>query len=439
LGTELLIMAWTGSFNVVFHPVTIEVVIEILAIMFLLACSAMMSGGEVAFFSLKPADIKALEENKTKKAKKVLSLLNSPEKLLANILIANNFINITIVILSTYVTAKLVDFSQMPLLGLLFQVVVVTFVILLIGEVMPKVFATDHRLGFALSMAYPLIFISKAQAPLAAILVYSSTFVQKRLAHKRQNISINDLSDALEITSGSIKEDKSILEGIVKFGNIDVSEIMRPRIDIFAVEINTTYTKLLSTIVETGYSRIPVFSENLDNIKGILFTKDLLPYIHESNKFNWQALIRQAFFVPESKKIDDLLSDFQKNKTHFAVVIDEYGGTCGIITMEDILEEIVGEIADESDVDEELLYKKLANNVYLFEAKILLNDFHKITSIDSGLFEDIGGEFETLAGLILELKGEIPRKNDKIEFKNLQFIIESVDSRRIKQIKLFIK
>jgi len=288
-------------------------------------------------------------------------------------------------------------------------------------------------------MAYQLNIISKFAYPLTYLLTKSTSFIQKRLASKGHNFSIDDLSDAIEITSESLSEERNILEGIVKFGNIDVSEIMQSRLDIAAIEYEVPFNKLLSLIIETGYSRIPVYEDTLDNIKGIIYTKDLLPYLHEPENFNWLGLIKQAYFVPETKKIDDLLAEFQKNKIHIAIVIDEYGGTCGLVTMEDILEEVIGEISDESDVDEELPYKKLSNNVYLFEAKILLNDFFKITGMDDSVFDEIKGEYETLAGLILELKGEIPQKNDKIECKNFVFIIEAVDKRRIKQVKVIIK
>ena len=399
----------------------------------------MFSGSEIAYFSLKPADLKTLEEKKTKKSKLVLRLLETPEKLLANILVANNFANITIIILSTYITTSVIDFSQAKLIGFIFQVVVVMSIILFIGEIIPKIFATENKLKVALFMAFPLTAISKFQTPFTFLLLKSTSIVKKRLERRQKNISINDLSNALEITSKSLTDDKNILEGIVKFGNIDVNEIMTSRIDIVAVEYNTQFNRLLSIVVESGYSRIPIYSLNLDNIKGILFAKDLLPFIHKSNDFQWQSLIRPAYFVPESKMIDDLLTEFQKNKIHIAVVIDEYGGTCGIVTMEDILEEIVGEISDESDVEEEVLYKKLDGNIFLFEAKILLNDFCKIIGINGNFFDDVKGEFETLAGLILELKGEIPKKNEKIEYKNFVFVVESVDNRKIIQVRVTIK
>jgi putative hemolysin len=428
-----------AEINIVTHTLGLEAMIELLMLIILLAGSALISASEVAFFSLKPADIKDIENQKGKKSHLIIKLLDNPERLLANILILNNFINISIIILSTYIIHGVINFSYNPLLGFLFQVIIITGLILLIGEIIPKVFATNHYLKVAFIMAYPLFVISKLLFPLTYILIGSTSFVQKKLSSKKLNLSVNDLSDALEITSASLSEEKKLLRGIVKFGNIDVSEVMQPRMDIVAVEYNTTIKKLLSIIVESAYSRIPVYKDTLDNIKGVLYTKDLLPYLHETKSFKWQSLIKQAFFVPETKKIDDLLAEFQKNKIHLAVVIDEYGGTSGLITMEDILEEVIGEISDESDVDEESLYKKISNNIYLFEAKILLNDFYKITGTDDTAFDDVKGEYETLAGLLLELKGEIPMKNDRIEYRNFSFVIESVDKRRIKQVKVIVK
>jgi gliding motility-associated protein GldE len=427
------------NLTILFHPINFESAAELVFLGILLLCTALVSASEVAFFSLKPTELKLLEESKSKKNSLLLSLLNKPNQLLANILIANNFLNISIIVLSTYISHSFIEFPNSVILAIVFQVIAVTFLILLVGEIIPKVFATDHGLVVAKFMAFPIKVMSEIFYPLAWLLINSTSLVQKKLAIKNPNLSINDLSDAIEITSGSLSEEKNILKGIVKFGNTNVSEIMHQRLDIQAIEIKANLSKLLSIVVESGYSRIPVFDNTLDNIKGILFSKDLLPYIRENNSFNWQGLIKPAFFVPETKKIDDLLSEFQKNKIHLAIVIDEYGGTCGLVTMEDILEEVIGEISDESDIEEEILYKQLAQNVFLFEAKVLLNDFYKITSVDDSVFDDVKGEYETLAGLLLELKGDIPVKGDKIEYKNFTFIIESADNRRIKQIKIIIK
>jgi putative hemolysin len=427
------------NINISLLPITAKVILEIIVFIFLLICSAMISAGEVAFFSMKPADLKKLEESKNKKAHMVLHCLENPEKVLATILISCNLANITIVILSTYITNSIFDFSQAHLLGFIFQIVIVTFLILLIGEIMPKVFASENRIRVAQTMAYPFKVLSIVFYPLSSLLLSSTSFVQKKISSKKPNLSVDDLSDALEITSESLKDDKSILEGIVNFGNIEVNEIMRPRLDVVAINIETSFTKLLSVVVESGYSRIPVFDGTIDNIKGIIIIKDLLPYLQESSNFNWKALIKPVSFVPETKKIDDLLAEFQKNKMHIAIVIDEYGGTCGLVTMEDILEEVIGEIEDESDVAEELPYKQLSPGIWLFEAKVPLNDFYKITGLDDSSFAELKGEYETLAGLILELKGEIPQKGTNIEYRNFTFVVESVDNRRIKQLKIIVK
>lgn len=421
------------------HPITIEVIFEFFAIAVLLLASALVSGCEVAYFSLKPADIKLLKDSDTRKSKMVLKLIEEPEKLLAAMLIGYNLLSITIVILSTAIINSLLSFEHAPLVGFIIEVVIVTFAILLFTEIMPKVFATDNAVNVAKFMALPMYILTRIFLPISHILIQSTLFVQKRLAPKNLSISVNDLSNALELTGELINEDKTILEGIVKFGSKDVNEVMRPRVDVVAVEHDVSINKLIGLIIESGYSRIPVCENGLDNIKGILYTKDLLPYIGNKSNVNWLELVRPAYFVPETKKIDDLLSEFQKNKIHVAIVIDEYGGTSGLVTMEDIIEEIFGEISDESDVDEESLYRKLGNNAYLFEAKILLNDFFKVTGLPDTYFDHVNGEYETLAGLILELKGEIPQKNDKIEINNVVFIIENADNRRIKQLKVVIK
>ncbi len=427
------------NLTILLHPLTAETTVEIFLIIILLLGSAMISASEVAFFSLKPTELRHLEEKKSKKNSLILKLLNKPDLLLANILIGNNLINISIIVLSSYLTRSIIEFPDAHVLSFLFQVVVITFLILLVGEIVPKVFATDHGLKVAGFMAFPFQILFPIFYPLSILLIKSTAIVQKRLISKSLNLSIDDLSDAIEITSGSLKEEKNILKGIVKFGNTDVSEIMRQRLDIIAIDNDIMLDQLLLVVTESGYSRFPVYDGTIDNIKGILFTKDLLPYIHEKNSFHWQGLIKSAFFVPETKKIDDLLAEFQKNKIHLAIAIDEYGGTCGLVTMEDILEEVIGEIADESDIDEEILFKKLSQNTYIFEAKVLLNDFFKITSIEDTIFDDIKGEYETLAGLLLELKGEIPLKGDRIDYKNFTFFVEAADNRRIKQIKVIIK
>lgn len=414
-------------------------IVEILTIIVLLIISGLVSASEVAFFSLKPGEKQSLYSKNDLKSQYVIQWLDNPEKLLATVLILNNLVNITIIILSTHITANLVTPNFSPFLVFFLQVICVSFIILFVGEIFPKIFATRNSMRIAKLVAFPYYVISAILWPLIYPLLSTTNIVNRRLQQLKPAISLTDLSNALQITSDSLKDEKDILEGIVKFGNIEVSQIMRPRIDIVAISVHANFKKLLSIVIESGYSRIPVYDENIDNIKGIIIAKDLLPYIDQKSDFYWQGLIKSAFFVPENKKIDDLLTDFQKNKMHLAIVVDEHGGTLGLVTMEDILEEVIGEIEDESDAEEEVLYKKLAPNIWLFEGKILLNDFYKVTGIAPNIFDEIEGNYETLAGLILELKGEIPHKGDKIVYKNFWFIIESVDKRRIRQVKLMIQ
>ncbi|MGQ8337693.1 gliding motility-associated protein GldE [Sunxiuqinia sp. A32] len=426
------------SWDIQFYPVSTTVLFSLLLIILLLITSALISGSEVAFFSLSPNDRDSLRNNKDKKSHQVLHNLSHPEKLLATILVANNFVNVGIVILSAYTTNMLIDFSTSPTLGFIFKVVIITFLLLLFGEIVPKVYATRHSLKFARQMAMPLNVLEHIFRPVNSILIYSTSFVNKRIQKQSQNISVDELSQALELTSDhEISEDKEILEGIVKFGNKNVVEIMRSRVDVVALELKDSFNKVINTINDSGYSRIPVYSESFDNIRGILYIKDLLPHLHKTEKFKWQTIIRPPFYVPETKKIDDLLEEFQKNKVHMAIVVDEYGGSSGIVTLEDILEEIVGEIVDEFDEDENY-FTKIAENKFLFDGKILLHDFYKITGVDDHVFDDFKGDADTLAGLILELKGEIPAIHEKINCENFVFSIEAVDNRRIKKIKVEI-
>jgi len=430
----------SGVFNniqITFNHFTFGLLAGILAIILLLFFSAMISGSEVAFFSLSPGDIEKMQKKKTKINKLILKLLDIPERLLATILIANNFINVAIVILTAYVSNSLIDFSQAKILGIIFNVVFITFLLLLFGEILPKIYATLLPRKFAAFMAYPLLYLNGLFRPISSLLMYSTSFVNKRVGHRGHNISINDLSHALELTSSGMSEDKNILKRIVKFGNIDVKEIMKSRVDVTVVDNKSSFSQLINIILESGYSRIPVFEDTFDNVRGVLYIKDLLPHLHKNDTFKWQELIRPPYFVPENKKINDLLTEFQTKKIHLALVIDEYGGTSGIVTLEDILEEIVGEITDESD-DDEIIYSKQDNNNYIFEGKILLNDFFKITNIKDDVFDEVKGEADTLAGLILELRGEIPEKNSTVSYKNFNFRIESADKRRIKQIKVTI-
>jgi len=404
-------------------------------IVLLLVSSALVSGSEVAFFSLSPADIDELESENTTSSVQTIELLKNPEHLLATILISNNFVNVAIVIISTWLTDNMLNFNEAPSwFSFLFKIVLVTFLLLLFGEIIPKVYAAKYARSFALLMSRPMSVLSKIFKPLSFSLVKSTSVVNRRLQKRKPEISMDDLSNAIDLAESEIKENKKILEGIVSYGNTDASEIMKPRVDVVAFDITTPFDVLLEKIKEHNYSRIPIYAETFDNIKGILYIKDLLPHYHKKN-FHWQSLLRPPYFVPESKKINDLLQDFQSKKNHMAIVIDEYGGTSGIVTLEDILEEIVGEISDEFD-EPDLYYKKIDNYNYVFEGKTLLNDFFKILNLDDDIFDDVKGDADTLAGLVLELVGEIPQAGGTVQYKNFVFKVISSDMRRIKQIKV---
>jgi gliding motility-associated protein GldE len=414
-----------------------KLVIGFLVIIILLAGSGLMSASEVAFFSFRPEELEKLKSNKDSKSKTILKLYSNPEKLLSTVLVANNTTNIAIVLLAAFLSSRMFNFTAEPVLGFIINVVAITFLLLFFGEVMPKVYASRNHITIALLMAYPLAFLEKVFQPVTSLLIFSSSFVRKRTGSHRSNISMVDLSDALELTSDDFTEDEKILQGIVNFGNINVRAIMCSRIDVTAIDIKSGFDKIVPVIISSGFSRIPVYSGSFDVVKGILYAKDVLPFTNNPNSFKWQALLRPPYFVPETKKINDLLKEFQTKKMHMAVVIDEYGGTSGIVTLEDILEEIVGEITDESDEDL-LLFRKIDEKTYVFEAKILLNDFCKVLDIEEDLLEEVRGESETLAGLILELTGEIPQKDQIIKYGDFVFRIESADRRRIKQIRVEI-
>lgn len=406
------------------------------ALLLLLFFSALISGSEVAFFSLSPTDQNHLNDSKKKSHQLIKDLLDIPERLLATILVANNFINVGIVILSTYMVHNLVDFSSAPVLGFIIEVVVITFIILLFGEILPKIYASNFSMGFASIMARPLIISSKIFSPIIYVLIHSTSFVNRHMAKYNKNLSIDELSQALELTDEEeFDEDKGILEGIISFGSTDVDQIMTPRIDVVAIDQNAEYDKAIQIVTDSGYSRIPVYNETFDNILGVLYVKDLLPHIDKPSTYKWQNLLRPPFFVPENKKIDDLLKEFQQNKVHMAIVVDEYGGTSGIVTMEDILEEIVGDITDEFD-DDDRLFAKVNETTYIFDGKTQLNDFYRICSIDTNTFDDIKGEADTLAGLLLEMKGNFPLLNEKLFYKTIEFVVEDMDKRRIKKIKV---
>ncbi len=406
-------------------------IVFIIILLFLLLVSALVSGSEVAYFSLTPGNLDKLKE---KGYDKVFNLHKKPNLLLSTILITNNFVNVGIVILSTYLVNSMFDFSRSPVLGFIIQVILVTFLILLFGEIIPKLYANRSQVRVAILMAGPLTFLTYLFRPLSVLLIKSTSLISHRIA-KKDGLSIDQLSKALELTEDAeINDEKDILEGIVRFSNIDAIDIIRPRINIIAIDIEDDFDQVKAVVIEHGYSRLPVYKENLDTIEGILYVKDLLAHLKKSRDFNWQSLIRPAYFVPETKKINDLLEEFQLKKVHMAIVVDEYGGTSGIVTMEDILEEIVGEINDEYDEKEET-FVRLPNNTYIFEACTLLNDFIKIVDADQNSFKNIEGEADTLAGLILEIKGELPKKDEEIVYHEHKFTVLEVDNRRIKKIR----
>ncbi len=407
-----------------------------LTVILLLICSALISGSEVAYFSLGPGELEEIEGNEDKSIDILCSLLERPKRLLATILIANNFINVAIVILSTYLSELLIDQSLSELTQFIIQIVVVTFLLLLLGEVIPKVYANKKPLSLAKFMAQPLYYIRAILTPISSVLVNSTNFIDKRIKKRGHNISVDELSQALELTSDEYgkDEEQKILEGIVKFGNTDVKQVMTSRVDVVSLDENLNFNEVIETILEAGFSRIPVHKESFDNILGVLYIKDVLPHLNKE-KFDWLKIIRKPFFVPENKKIDDLLKEFQTRKTHLAIVVDEYGGSSGIISLEDILEEIVGEISDEFD-DEDLVYSKLDDFNYVFEGKTPLNDMYRVLNIEGEEFEAEKGESETMAGFVLELFGKIPKKNEKLRFNDYQITIEAADKRRVKRIKL---
>jgi gliding motility-associated protein GldE len=368
----------------------------------------------------------------------VLQQLDNPKRLLATILITNNFINVAIVIISTYITNSLFDFTKVSYwLAFIIQVVVVTSLILLFGEVMPKVYTTRNSLRIARFLSGYINFTSKIFYPLSSILINSTNFIDMRLSRKAYSASFSELSDAIELTSGNDtpEEEKKILQGIVKFGDIEVKEIMKSRVDVTSVDISASYRELLTLILDAGYSRIPVYEDSFDHVRGILYIKDLLPHLKKEDDFNWIELLRDAFFVPENKRINDLLQEFQEKKIHMAVVVDEYGGTSGIVTLEDIIEEIIGEISDEHDEPVgEFEYSKLDDHNYIFEGKTSLNDLCKILDLEDDVFDEVRGESDSLAGLLLELMEKMPERDEKVSFLTFTFTVKAVDKRRIKRV-----
>ncbi|MEL1255831.1 gliding motility-associated protein GldE [Flavobacterium sp. DGU38] len=416
-----------------------NLIIGFVGIFILLFLSAIVSGAEVAFFSLSQKDIEdALQENNPK-GKIISNLLEKPKKLLATLLVANNFFNIGVVILFSFIGSTIFEEISSALLKFILEVIVVTFLILLFGEVLPKIYAGRNTIKFAKRVAYPIAFLDKLLSPVSLPMRAVTLYLHNKLGKQKTNFSVDQLSQALELTDseGTSTEEQKILEGIVSFGNTDTKQVMSPRIDIFALEISETFAGIYPKIIETGFSRIPVYRDNIDQIEGVLFVKDLLPHI-DKTEFDWTTLIRDAFFVPENKKLDNLLKDFQSMKSHLAIVVDEYGGTSGLVSLEDVIEEIVGDISDEFD-DEHLNFSQIDEKNFLFEGKINLKDFYRIIDVDEDLFESQKGEAETLAGFILEILGNFPKKDQKITFENCVFAIEAVDKKRVKQIKVTIE
>ena len=410
-----------------------------LAIALLLFCSAMVSAAEVALFSLSPKDLNDMSKESSSKANVISKLLQKPKKLLATIVVANNFSHIGVVIIFSFVGNNLFSGMASPVLKFILEVILVTFLILLFGEVLPKIYASRNNVKFSKFIANPLLVLDKILSPISMPMCAITIYLHEKLGKQKSNISIDQLSQALELTSSddTSSEEQKILEGIVTFGNTDTKQVMSPRIDIFALEISVTFAEIYPKIVAKEFSRIPVYRDNIDHIEGVLFVKDLIPHIHKK-EFDWQKLIRKPFFVPENKKLDDLLKDFQRLKSHLAIVVDEYGGTSGLVALEDVIEEIVGDISDEFD-DENINFSQINEKNFLFEGKINLKDFYRIISVNEENFENQKGEAETLAGFILEILGNFPKKGQKIHFSELLFTIEIVDKKRIKQIKVTIE
>ncbi|MFT7335141.1 MAG: putative hemolysin [Porticoccaceae bacterium] len=425
-----LIFAYTIDTNLVYGFIGIAI---------LLLCSALVSGAEVALFSLSQTEVDETTQGNPSKGKIISELLERPKKLLATLLVANNFINIGVVILFSFIGGNLFSSIASPVLKFTLEVVLVTFLLLLFGEVLPKVYASRNNIKFAKSIAYPIAILDKLLSPISIPMRETTVYLHNKLGKQKTNFSVDQLSQALELTSSeeTSLEEQKILFGIVTFGNTDTKQVMSPRIDIFGLEITESFSEIYSKIIEKGYSRIPVYRDNIDQIEGVLFVKDLLRHLDREENFEWNTLIREPFFVPENKKLDNLLKDFQRMKSHLAIVVDEYGGTSGLVSLEDVIEEIVGDISDEFD-NENVNFIKIDDKNYLFEGRANLKEFYRIVDVDEEVFEIKKGEAETLAGFILEISGNFPAKGQKIRYENCLFTIETVDKKRIKQIKVTI-
>lgn len=423
------------ALGVIYEGFTLTAAVSLAVTVLLLAISALVSGSEVAFFSLSSRDQQSMRSEGDGRDQAILSLLEDVDSLLATILVTNNLVNICIVILTSNIIDTIFTFHSATF-EFVVKSVLVTFLLLLFGEILPKVFSQGNPRGFARFVVYPIKLFRIITYPLSYILVRTGGRLS-RMASRGTEISMEELADAVDLARGSSPQEHQMLSGIVNFVNTEVEEIMRPRIDIVAVELTSTYEQVKATIIESGYSRIPVYDEDLDNIKGALYVKDLLPHINSGDEFGWQQLLRQIYFVPKHKKIDDLLRDFQENKIHVAIVVDEYGATQGLVSLEDILEEVVGEISDESDEDESF-YERIDANTYLFDGKTHIVDFERVLRCEEDLFADVQGRAETLAGLMLELRRDLLKKGDMVEAHDIRFTVQSMDGRRVDKIKVVV-
>ncbi len=414
------------------------VIAAVLAVV-LLVFSGFASGSEIAFFSLSPTDLNDMDADRNRADRNIELLRKDSERTLATILIANNFVNVTIIMLCNYVFVNLVDFGNAHWLQFLCITVILTFLLLLFGEIMPKIYARQNPLKFCRRVVGGILIMRRLFWPLESVLLRSGILAKKVVQHDNRVLSVDDLEQALELTDkDDIKEEQSMLKGIIRFGDETAKEVMTSRQDVVDLDIKSSFADVIHCVVENNYSRIPVYQDNSDNIRGVLYIKDLLPHLGKPATFRWQSLIRPPYFVPETKKIDDLLREFQNNKVHIAIVVDEFGGTSGIVTLEDILEEIVGEINDEYD-EEEKTFTRLNKNTYVFEGKTLLSDFCRILEIDDDEFDEVGGDADTLAGLLLEIKGDFPKIHEKLEYKHYFFEILQLEERRISRVKVVLK
>ena len=425
--------------DISFNPISLGVVIAILITIVLLGLSAFASASEIAYFSLSPSDLSELSEERTEQDKAINMLRDDSERTLATILITNNFVNVTIIMLCNYIFTSLVYFGEKAYwLQFLIVTVLLTFLLLLFGEIIPKVYSREDPLAFCRRSVSGILFFRRLFWVFESILLRSGFLASKVIKNDQQMLSVDELEHALELTDkNDIKEEQKMLQGIVRFGDETVREVMTSRQDIVALNINTPFSDVLKSIVENNYSRIPVYQNNDDNIKGVLYIKDLLPHLAKPTSFKWQTLMRPPHFVPETKRLDDMMKDFKENKVHIAIVVDEFGGTSGLITLEDILEEIVGEINDEYD-EEDTSYSKLNYNTYVFDGKTLLSDVTKILEVEDDYFSEIEGDADSLAGLLLEIKGDFPTMHERIEYRNFMFEILKVDGRRISKVKITI-